>query len=136
MSNVVSLEGSRKEIIWRCDCGCQTFFMHETGSIECAHCGATTDNDETKGNWIERLPDVPEHPAEESEMDLKHVAGTIDFAKETAFRKIMGRKDEVIILMAFFEDGSSSQWGHGLETPERLEWFDRHVAKAREFLKV
>lgn len=31
--------GEPKPIVWECSCGCQLFFLHRDGAIECRECG-------------------------------------------------------------------------------------------------
>lgn len=28
--------------VWTCTCNCQTFFLYESGEVECANCNETT----------------------------------------------------------------------------------------------
>ena len=55
MTNVVPLRPERApEIVWKCDCGCQHFWLHADGRIECPDCG--TWQDEKRGYWMIAMP--------------------------------------------------------------------------------
>jgi len=47
-----------KVVVLQCDCGCQTFYIHQTGLIECSECSEIKRNVlATEGTVIEQGED-------------------------------------------------------------------------------
>lgn len=125
----------REPLVWRCECGCVTQFVMDTGVMECAHCG--TQAGEESGSWriLDLLPDVPSEPKKTEKGDFK----VTDLqSPEMAFRRAVKKAnpETTCVLLVFQEDGTASVWGRDLVTEDQKEWFDEQCAEAKRILTV
>lgn len=132
MGNVVSLpRRDADRIVWRCDCGCMTFFVRADDELECAQCSVLTRGE--TGEWRKNLPDVPAKVDETETGDVK----VTDLNSASAAIKRVLRKadpDKMFALVVVNRDGSLSVWGGDLVTDDQREWFDRQMASAKALL--
>lgn len=127
---VVAFQPKEKpRLIWRCDCGCLTMFLHSDATAECAACGVFATG--LEGDWRAPLPEQPDSPREVSPGDNKVVdLGSADVAVRRALKRI--EPDDVTALVVINRDGSLSAWSEA-ETDKQGSWLRR---KMREALRL
>lgn len=130
MSNVVDLP-KRERLIWTCaHCGCSTFYLYNDQTSECAGCEHVS----AAGEWVTPILNKPHAPEKDNAGSLSVIAiGSIQFAKRNVVKKINARSDEIAMVAAWFEDGSSTSWA-GAETEEQRQWTVRKLNEMAGFI--
>lgn len=117
-------------VVWRCNCGCLTFFVRADQEIECAQCGTISAD---AGSWRARSPEEPVGEVGEVEPDDVTVTDLGDPAH--AIRRVLKKvePDNVAALIVINNDGSLSTWG---ETDGKAQagWMRRRVASALKLI--
>lgn len=118
-------------VVWRCNCGCLTFFVRADQEIECAQCGTVA---EDCGEWRARSPEEP--GGEVPETSLGDVKVTDLNSAEHAIRRVVKKIDpaSVVGLVVLNGDGSISAWGKA-ETDEQSDWMFQQLAVAHGLMK-
>lgn len=120
----------RGDLIWRCDCGCLTNYLHSDGTVECARCGATG----VSGDW---RADRPEPSSQLRDVEAGDVAIVDLQDSRAALLRVLSRaRDEagdIAFVVVGRNSGGISVWGDA-ETDEQVEWLDRRLAEARALL--
>lgn len=116
-------------ILWRCNCGCITSYLHHDGSAECAACGETV----KLGEWRKSLPETPANPPELSPgdriiTDLNDPSIALKYMVNKADPSTMSA---VVILHS---DGRLRVWSEEAGTSERKAWFERRMAEATKLI--
>lgn len=110
--------------IWACGCGCRTHYVHETGEVECAGCGAIGPD----GAWLEHLGSTTP-VAEPSFRSIDD--GDPEFAR----RRFMQRaQNDAITVIAIYPDGSVGVSGENIYGAEQEAWFDRRLQDAKDMI--
>ena len=131
MSAVVEFPKKEKErLVWRCNCGCITFFALGDGTIECAHCEIASSD--FAGSWRVSLPE-PARDVPPVDRDLKVV--DMNDAK-SAILRVLKRADPEILaaLIVMRNDGTMSVWNDRMDTAEHRRWFDGQIDVARKMI--
>ncbi len=138
MSNVIDFPGRKAEsddesyvTVWRCNCGCLTFYALATGEIQCADCGIVTS--ESEGDWRTRLPEV---------LDIVEPVGIGDSAIRdldapdiSLIRTLdLASADDTSFVVVAQKDGKTAIWGDCAETDEQKNWFERRIDEAKRML--
>jgi hypothetical protein len=132
VNNVVDLP-KRERLIWMCGhCGCTSFYLYNDQTSECAGCGFIGEGAE----WVTPIEDGPKSPEKDNGGSVSVVAiGSPQFAKARTMKAIHSRSDEIALVGAWFEDGSSKSWC-GAETEEQKEWTVRKLRELADHIEV
>lgn len=125
-------EDANDRVVWRCNCGCLTFFVRADQEIECAQCGSIAAD---CGEWRAREPEQP--AADVPPVGADDVTVTDLGAAEHAIRRVMKKIDHANIagLIVINSDGSLSAWG-SVETPAESRWMRSRVSAALKLMGV
>lgn len=124
-NNVVSLV-QQEPRIWVCECGCKTFYLLDTGDVECSACNKVSDS---CGGW------TPHQTSREYLGDAfsdTHGVGGADFAR----RLVISRANDVGVnsIVVINTDGRVIVWTDA-ETHEQVSWVRRQLAQALGVIK-
>lgn len=126
------------QIIYKCHCGCTSFFIHLDGKIECCNCLTDHANhDATPGEWVKQLPPEPDVIEKTDAGAIKSSAlGNVDFARSSVLRTVQDwAKDGVLqILIGYQEDGRGKHWLN-IANQQEKEWCVRRITELLEHLK-
>jgi hypothetical protein len=131
MAEVIAFPARNEDkIVWRCGCGCISFFLLADGGAECCRCGCVQSGED--GSWRERLPETPQRvemqpPDDITVTDLNSSAAGL---RRTLERAQIGATAIVVIIQ---DDGGVSTWG-AIENVEQSDWFDRRIETAKRML--
>ena len=105
-------------VVWRCNCGCLTFFVRADRELECAVCGTVA---EGAGEWRTREPEAPAGAA--PDVSPGDVRVTDLNSPELAIRRMVKKIDveNLVSLVVLNADGSLSAWGKA-ETEAQAQW--------------
>lgn len=121
---------SQDRVVWRCNCGCLTFFIRADQEVECAQCGVIA---EDCGSWRARSPDEPADEVTGVEAD--DVTVTDLNSPAFAIRRVVKKIDHANLsaLVVINSDGSLSAWGDA-EGAEQSEWLRSRLMAAHNLL--
>lgn len=129
MGEVVNLSRtSEADLVWVCNCGCQTFRLRADGESECAAC-ETLSAGET-GGWRRRLPDPTfgaDMPTTEGATSCTSL-GSADAAIKRVLRK--ADPDNLAALATIHSDGRISTWSMDTDTRSRKAWLRKRMRTA------
>lgn len=122
-----------ERLIWRCNCGCRTFWAHATGVLECAQCQKLQNGD--GGEWRVDLPQAPSEPKKTEPGDTSFTS--LD-SPEVALRRTLGKIDpkKAVSVIVIDCDGALHVWGDDYSGEARVSWLDRRLAEIRNMLVV
>jgi hypothetical protein len=131
VTNVVDLP-KRERLIWICGhCGCSSFYLYSDQTCECAGCGHVSDG----GEWVTPIEDKTKSPEKDNAGSISVVAiGSVQFAKARALKAINSRTNEIALVGAWFEDGSSNSWC-GAETKDQQELVVRKLRELADHIE-
>lgn len=122
--------GVNDRVVWRCNCGCLTFFVRADQEIECAQCKTISAD---AGSWRARSPEEPLGAVEEVEADDVIVTDLGD--PFHAIRRVLKKvdPDNVAALIVINNDGSLSTWG-AADGKAQAGWMRRRVSSALKLI--
>jgi hypothetical protein len=120
-----------QQVVWRCKCGCMTWYMHEGGSVECAACHHFSNAENSE--WRIKLPDAPHDVRPEEPTDV--VVTNIGSPKY-ALQRVVNAADATTTaaVLVFFNNGGIRVWGSLFDRKEDKAWFMRKCKAALELL--
>lgn len=117
------------QLIYVCDCGCQSFRLYPSAAVECANCGLSHTVPDAVGEWLKQLPDLPE-------TITRTDAGTItvkalrtpDFARAQVLRDLndWAKSGELELIVGYRTDGNGKNWSN-VQTQDQKEWVLRKL---------
>lgn len=121
---------SQDRVVWRCNCGCLTFFIRADQEVECAQCGVISAD---CGDWRARSPEEPD--GDVAEVALGDVKVTDLNSSENAIRRVVKKIDpgNLIALVVLNADGSISTWGSA-DTEEQGQWMLDQLLAAHDLM--
>lgn len=121
---------SHDRVVWRCNCGCLTFFIRADAEVECAQCGVIS---EDCGSWRARSPD--EHEGEVPGVEPNDVTVTDLNSPELAIRRVVRKIEHANLaaLVVINSDGSLSAWGDA-EGAAQSDWLMSRLLAAHNLL--
>ena len=111
MTNVINFPGNNDdEIVYVCDCGNMSFYIHEDGAIECTGCKKFATEHTDNAEWVKQLKPVPDKVTNtDVGKTLTHSTGSVDLAKRIVTNYIQ-ENDELFIIMSFTNSESGKHW--------------------------
>lgn len=144
MSDPINLADRRKkaepsheqDFIWRCNCGCATYFLHADGEAECAVC-ETRHTSDACGEWRKPLPDTPEDAesfGDEVSEGLMYV--TDMHSTDAAIQRVakLANKRDTAALILIQKDGNIKVWRHDAEGEKQVSWLKRRMKDAAKLV--
>ena len=138
MTDVIDLAERRKpaeppaeqpRVVWTCNCGCQSFYIHPD-HVECCSCGSATTGPGTIADWrIEPGEPRPERP---DTFVVTHL-DTPDLARARVLRR--AQEPDTRAIIAVKDTGGMIAWGLGSEDEEQYRWWRRRVAELRRLVR-
>ena len=121
------VEFPKEDFIWLCDCGCQTFFLYQDHTTECASCG---DRSDKGGDWRKPLSDPVERVGNEI---TTTVGEPTDLIRRRLQEIVM--EPEVIVVVVIRESGSvSTNLFKIMDTDEQRDWLSDRMWEAKQLL--
>lgn len=132
MGEIVELRAEMP--VWRCKCGCLTFFLNANSTVECVACREISSS-EDDGAWRLRLPEKPPLLRETVEPNDTTIASAND--PEWALKRVLNaaKYKTTAFVLVVQNDGETRVWGEKIETPEEEAWFMRRCNAALNILK-
>ena len=100
--------------VWRCICGCWSFFIADDGTVECTACHTVTDNHaEAVGEWVRQiLPEAEEVKEITEPMTTQVVMGEEEFAKRRVLKYVeqCTKSDTLAALFVMSRDLATRTW--------------------------
>ena len=121
---------SPSDMVFVCDCGCQTHYLRADAAVECPSCGRV---EEDGGRWLKFVREPPEAPEGET---TPHVARVIE-GNETALAFFLRgvNKERTAVLIALQKDGYVHVWDDGNYGPQVFRWIKRGVVIALRIMR-
>lgn len=132
MTNVIPLKPKADPMIWTCgECGCQTFYLYNDDSTECALCGCH--DTQPRGRWLETLKDDETVP-EDIPLRTNVVHASAEFARKSTLKSV---GEDTVMIAILQRDGRIKAWSEVSQesTPEQQEWL-RHTMTAATALTL
>lgn len=140
MSDVIQLDDHRSpkgsepgpDAVWRCGCGCTSYFARADGQLECVSCGSVADG--VNGEWRAKLPDASAQPLAPMETGGSTIVKALGSSGAACRRILAADPEELVAAITFDKNGTIGAWGLGFNCREKLEWLDEKLAVARKLL--
>jgi hypothetical protein len=133
VSNVVDFKKGPgpDEMIWICECGCQSFWLRADFKAECLTCGAIPSDE--NGEWRTQLPTPPE-TAEPVDGDL--VKSVVIDSDVLALRQTLAMADveKTCFVAVVQKNGHVRTFGDTIGHQEGIEWVDERLADVRRMI--
>ena len=125
-------------MVFICNCTCRTFFIHDTGEIECANCGTFhTCHTESIGEFVKSLP--PSDPTTEKtdggSMTVTNTGAVFSARATMDVLTKWHREDNVRFIAGYAKNGAGKHWLN-ITTEDEKAQVVRLLSDLLEFTKA